>query len=389
MRSAKILLPSARDGARSPMKDRSGDPAVGQSWQRIRLFVAGYLLMYPLPWITRPPTAAGVVASALGCAVFLPLYFHGYGQKGWRRLGYAAAFLAIGLALQPYGGMWMVFPVYACAQAGFSRPLHIAAIGLFGVLVIMAIACRMLGVDLDELLFGELICAIIGACTVFFAVINERNEALQRSREDARQLAVVAERERIARDLHDVLGHTLTLVAVKADLAAKLIERDPAAARREIREIHESARGALADVRAALSGMRSTTLATELDQARRALGSAGIDCAATTAAVPLPPRIDVAMGYVLREATTNVIRHSAARRCRIDLQFDSDAVRLQVQDDGKGGGITPGHGVKGMQQRLAAVGGTLTIGTATDADAALALPGTRLLAQVPLGDEDA
>jgi two-component system sensor histidine kinase DesK len=362
------------------------DSTVRLSWQRIRLFVAGYLFMYPLPWIAHAPTPRGLLWSALGIAVFLPLYFHGYGQSGWRRLAYAWIFLGIGILLQPYGGMWMVFPVYACAQAGFSRPLRIAATGLASVLAGLALLSRLLGVDWDDLLFGELICVIVGFCAVFMATINSRNDALARSREEARQLAVVAERERIARDLHDVLGHTLTLIAVKADLARKLMERDADAARREVEEIHQSARSALADVRAAVSGMRSTTLATELEQARRALASAGIACTGAAAPATLPPRVDVALGYVLREATTNVIRHSAARSCRIELQLDGQAVRLQVQDDGHGGapggGITPGHGLKGMQQRLAAVGGTLSF------EAPQPAPGGMCLrARVPLGEE--
>ncbi len=334
-----------------------------------------YLLMYPLPWINHPPAAAAVAASGLGIGLFLALYFRSYGVRSWRRLPYAFAMLAIGLALRSCGGIWTVFAVYAASTAGFVRPARIGIGGVTGVLVCVAAFGLALQVSPWDWGPGVFFGAIVGVGAIFIATINERNAEVAAAREAARHLAVVAERERIARDLHDLLGHTLTLVAVKADLARKLIDRDPPAARRELDEIHASARAALADVRAAVSGMRSTTLAAELSEARRALETAGITVASETAAEPLPPLIETALAYVIREATTNVIRHSGARHCKITLARQGGEAALEIRDDGHGGGVVEGHGVTGMRQRLAAIRGALELRGDS---------GMRVLARVPI-----
>jgi two-component system sensor histidine kinase DesK len=359
------------------------DPGTANSWRYIRRIVLAYLLMYPLPWIAQAPDARDLLASAVGIAVFVPLFFRGYGCAGWTRLAYSAAYVALGLALAPCGGLWTIFIVYACAQAGYSRPPRIAAAGLAAILAAFPALAWAAGRPWTEWVFGELIGAIIGLCCAFGAALHERNRALAEAREQLRQLAVGAERERIARDLHDVLGHTLTLIAVKADLARRLLERDPAGAQREIDEIHQSARGALAEVRAALTGVRAATLADELEQARRALQSAGIGLAAPQPLPALPPRVDVTLGYVLREATTNVIRHSAARHCEVRLDERDGAVHLQVRDDGRGGALEGGNGLRGMRQRLAAVGGALSVQSAPPPH------GVCLVARVPLAPETA
>jgi two-component system sensor histidine kinase DesK len=345
--------------------------------RRFRLLTLAYLLMYPVPWLQARPTASSVAASAAGIALFVPLYFYGYGLPGWRRLWVVAAVFALGFALAPCGGVWSVFVVYAASLAGFSRPAPARITGFCAVLA-GTVACGLaLRLSPWEWGSGLFFATLIGMGSVFAATMNESNEALARARDDARHLAILAERERIARDLHDVLGHTLTLVAVKADLARKLMERDPSAARREVAEIHAAARAALGEVRAAVTGMRSTTLAAELSDARRALESAGIAVESATPLEPLPPLIETALAYVIREAATNVIRHSGAQRCRITLRRVGGDAALEIQDDGCGGDVTEGNGVTGMRQRLAAFRGALRVsGTA----------GMLIEARVPLND---
>jgi two-component system, NarL family, sensor histidine kinase DesK len=340
-------------------EDGSGE--ILRTRRRLRVLVLAYLLIYPVPWLFHLPSTAALLGSIAGLAVFLPLYFFSYRVQGARKLLIAAAMLAIGLALEPCRGIWGVFAVYAAASVGNARPPRIAAIGVAGVVAVTALFSIALHLDPMDWGWSAFFAATLGTATIFSSALNLRNEQLAQAREDVRQYAVIAERERIARDLHDVLGHTLTLVAVKADLARKLIERDPEAARREIDEIHRAARASLGEVRAAVTGMRSTTLAAELLEARRALESAGISVESATPAEPLPPLVETALAYVIREAATNVVRHSGAHHCRIMLTREAGVARLAIHDDGRGGALIEGHGLAGMRQRLAAIRGALEV----------------------------
>ncbi len=329
--------------------------------RRLQFLFLAYLLMYPLPWLQQRPTSGDLAASALGIAAFLVLYFRGYWRQGWTRVAYGLGILGIGFALHGCGGVWSVFAVYAASMAGFTRPGRTAGIGVIVVLSLIAGFGFAAGLSPWEWGPGVFFGTIVGIAGIFIGAIGERNAALAASREESRQLAVLAERERIARDLHDVLGHTLTLVAVKADLARRLLDADPGGARREIEEIHASARAALGEVRIAVSGMRSTTLAAELSAARQALETAGIAVDSETTSEPLPPLVETALAFVIREAATNVIRHSGARRCRITLAREGQEAALEIRDDGHGGGVVEGHGLAGMRQRLAAIRGALEL----------------------------
>jgi two-component system sensor histidine kinase DesK len=353
--------------------------AKDKAQRRLRLLTLAYLLMYPVPWFVRQPGPgfAAIGASVLGVAVFLALYFYGYFIRGWSRLPVAAAILGIGFSLSAYGGMWNVFIIYAASLAGFGRPRNVGIVGVGGVLAVTLLMGLALGSSPWDYGIGIFFGGILGVAGIFLAEMNARNEELAQAREETRQFAILAERERIARDLHDVLGHTLTLVAVKADLARKLLERDPAGAAREIDEIHQSARAALTEVRSAVTGMRSTTLAAELAAARRSLESAGISVASDTTTEPLPPLIETALAYVIREAATNVIRHSGAKHCRITLARQGDRACLAIEDDGRGGAVVEGNGVTGIRERLATIRGALDVSGAA---------GMRLEASVPLGE---
>jgi two-component system sensor histidine kinase DesK len=352
---------------------------VDRSWlgRNLEYLFLAYLLLYPLPWLWgRAPTAIEVAAFALGVAVFLPLYFASHRVAGRLQLACVAGVLLVGFALQPFNGVWSVFAVYSAAMAAYLRPFRRAVYVLVGIglaVVAFALALRLPAFEWGPAVFFG---ALVGVSSLYQARVEAANRELAASREEARRLAVVAERERIARDLHDVLGHTLTVVAVKADLAGKLVERDPAAARREIEEIRTTARRALADLRAAVTGMRSATLAAELAGAREALASAGIAHEVSAASGPLPAAVETALAYVLREAVTNVVRHAEASQCRIALTRAGDEALLEVRDDGRGGARPEGNGIAGMRLRLAPLGGRLEM----DGSAA----GTRVLARVPL-----
>ncbi|MEL6187794.1 MAG: histidine kinase, partial [Myxococcota bacterium] len=190
------------------------------------------------------------------------------------------------------------------------------------------------------------------------------------------RLATLAERERIARDMHDLLGHQLSVVAVKADLAAKLIGSDPEAARAELRDIQGMTREALHEVRLAVDGMKQASLTGELERAERALQASNVELEKTVQVKTLPPHLERGVALVLREAVTNVIRHAGAARCRVTLRWvQEEALELEVRDDGTGGGGREGHGVQGMRERVRELGGGLALEQGPN--------GTRLLATFP------
>jgi two-component system sensor histidine kinase DesK len=185
---------------------------------------------------------------------------------------------------------------------------------------------------------------------------------LQRAEQRVSTLSVAAERERIARDLHDILGHSLTAISIKAGLAARLVDLDPAAAKAQIAEIEQVSRQALADVRTTASGMHEVRLATEIASARAVLLAAGIESRMPSALPPLSDHASELLGYVVREAVTNVVRHSQAGVCTVAVE----PAAVEVRDDGRGlpTGVRSGSGLVGLRSRVEAAGGTLWVGAA-------------------------
>ena len=202
---------------------------------------------------------------------------------------------------------------------------------------------------------------LIGGLSVIFTEIGRKQTTLRRAaEEESRRLAVVAERERIGRDLHDVLGHTLTVITLKAELASKLLPLDPARSRDEIRDVVRISRDALAEVRRAVAGIRSAALAEEVRHARRALEAAGVESEFQIAPVPLGGQEEHARALAVREAITNVIRHARAQRCVVRLDGDDVRTRLEVEDDGVGGRAPEGSGLSGMRERVLGLGGEMS-----------------------------
>jgi two-component system, NarL family, sensor histidine kinase DesK len=204
----------------------------------------------------------------------------------------------------------------------------------------------------------------IGAMMAAFGNAIRTNRELRGAREELARLAVSEERLRIARDLHDLLGHTLSLIALKSELAAKLLPGDPARARDEITEVQQVTRQALTEVREAVHGYRRLAFADALDGARAALSAAGIDCRVETSAPDLPGDVESVLAWAVREAATNVVRHSGARACAITLSGDDRAVELRVDDDGAGAvnGAAGGTGLAGLAERARPLHGTLEAG---------------------------
>jgi two-component system sensor histidine kinase DesK len=326
-----------------------------------RFIWLAYLALYYAPWLGERPSLQAVVAGLAGTLVFLGVYTHGTLTKR-APLAHAAASAAIGFALSPFGGAWSVFNVYGASFAARMRPRSRAMTALVGLQLALAafglLTRQVWPAWVSGIFFGSL----IGFAVLWQSELEEKNRQLEEAQAEVRALATMAERERIARDLHDLLGHTLTVVAVKAELAQRLCDRDIAAARREMQELAATARLALGEVRAAVTGMAGASLTVEIDRAERALAAAGVRVQVRNDVACGDSRREAVITMALREAVTNVIRHAHAKVCTIGVESTPDGeLRLSVADDGRGGTVAEGSGLLGMRSRLAAAGGTLRI----------------------------
>jgi two-component system sensor histidine kinase DesK len=194
------------------------------------------------------------------------------------------------------------------------------------------------------------------------------------AQDEIEHLARIAERERIARDLHDVLGHTLSLIILKSELASKVADTNPARAVAEIRDVEAISREALAQVRAAVKGYRSTGLENELIHAEQTLETAGIHVETSIDRPSLPLAHEGVLALALREAVTNVVRHAHATSCRVRLEKTGSWCEMEIADDGRGGEAPEGSGLSGMRTRVEALGGTLLRETGRGTSLKIRLP---------------
>jgi len=299
--------------------------------------------------------------DGLGAAIFLYLYFGLFLLVNPRALAHVVGMMVLGVLFQPINHGACTFFIFAAVMLPFCVETQAAAIvGLLTIGATGLVEGLLLHIYSWQLFYMTLFPMIIGAGNTFFAERNRMNRRLRKANEEIENLAKVAERERIARDLHDVLGHTLSVITLKSELAGKLIERDPERARKEIGEVENISRQALSDVRDAIRGYRSKGLVAELAQAKNTLETAGlaVQCDAATT-VKLPAVQESVLSMAVREAVTNVVRHAQASNCRMRLEQENGSCRLEIQDDGRGSSNGEGNGLRGMRERVEMLGGTV------------------------------
>lgn len=281
---------------------------------------------------------------------------------------HALAMVALSFALLPWYPSGMSYFIFGCVMLRTWRTASLRDYLLvLGALCTAFVALALwIGYPWQALVWLPVVTVIVALVVQAEHVGQRKDAALRLSHDEVRRLAAVAERERIGRDLHDLLGHTLSLVALKSDLAARLVERDPVAARSEIDAVSRVARDALAQVRSAVSGIRSAGIAAELASAKLLLECDGVALRhdwneSGMAGAALPPRVENALALVVREAVTNVQRHADAGQADVVLRSEGDGVVLRISDDGRGGALTPGNGLAGMRERVEALGGRLQV----------------------------
>jgi two-component system, NarL family, sensor histidine kinase DesK len=290
---------------------------------------------------------------------FLALYFRGFWVEGRALLAVTFAIVALGAITAPRNPGASCFFIFGAAFLGdVGRP----AVAVRWLLVILGlVVVETVAFDLTPAFSipAFVISILVGGSNIHFCEMRRKDRALIKAHEAAQHLATIVERERIARDLHDLLGHTLSTIVLKAELASKVGDRDPGRALREIRDVERISRTALAEVRQAVYSYRGERLESEMATARTALDAAGVTLVADVPALTLTTEQERTLALALREAVTNVIRHARARTCRVTLIREPQQLRLHVEDDGVGGGGSEGAGLSGMRARVAALGGTL------------------------------
>jgi two-component system sensor histidine kinase DesK len=335
---------------------------------------APYIWIVYLVFVFLGPVFAGIgdapavwIWSVLAVTAFLPLYRWAYWTAGWRQVLVVAAMCGLGAALAGVNIGANTFFIFAAYFAGRAHPrsfvaaLHVGAV---------ATALLLTAVFVEPVVYfwapGALGVLVVGALGVLETQRSRYGASLRLARAEVEALARIAERDRIARDLHDLLGHSLSVVALKSELAQRLVDKDLERVRVELGDVRDVARQALTEVRTAVRGYKAGSgagLRHELDNASRSLRAAEIEPDVDGGPEVIADRLDAehegVLALALREAVTNVLRHAGASRCRISFVAEGDHYGLDVHDDGRGFGGRFGYGLQSMRERVRSIGGTL------------------------------
>ena len=295
-------------------------------------------------------------------AAFLILYFL-VGELTGRRqtVAFVLFFLIVFLYYPLNQDAYVIFVYPFAVLCLFLTRLRTLFLVLIAMMAGVVVETRYLGrpfATAESVLFY---CVIFGLSNFAFAQQARTNSLLERANSEIERLSQEAERERIARDLHDLLGHTLTVITVKLDLARRLLSHDSDRARNEIVEAEQTARNALAEVREAVSGYRAEGLDAEISRARRSLLSADVKLTTTLAPVNLSSSQVNVLCLALREAVTNIVRHAHATVCHVALLEKDRTIHFTIEDNGLGGQIREGNGLRGMRERVQSMAGAVKL----------------------------
>jgi two-component system sensor histidine kinase DesK len=388
-------------------------PGTGSHW---RWFFSGVWLIYLIQpvidlfhhggalWI-----AGGLAITAAFCVIYLPLLMYHEDRPRLAVAGLVTIATLAGLACVVYGSGWTPLWIYVSAATGIVLT-SVAGRGRAFLAVLAVGAAYLFFAWISHLGVGTTLAVLLPVVLIGLAMIGFRMQLtmmheLAQARGTVAKLATNEERLRLARDMHDLTGQSLSMITLKSELAAKHLAKLPSSAERdavltELGDIGRVSRQTLHDIREAVSGYRRPTLAIEVITARNALEAAGIglddDPELTLRSGTFDPDTEAVLAWCLREAVTNVIRHSRARHCRIRLLERPGEFSLEVTDDGHGfvgphdqdpaspeyrpdsPDSSTGSGLRGVSERLSAVGGSLSLGPATPGH------GFRLIATVPV-----
>jgi two-component system sensor histidine kinase DesK len=409
MRRASGLPPDGRADAVPPGAAAGSTPltddvetqtdAFTRGRRQVLRVIISFFLVAPFFSQPRPsPAQIAFLAPATAALILLVcIYIVGNARpmRGYRALVFTVVIMALAISILAVGGLnWIGAIFIGGAAAG-----RLAGSGRRAAVAAIAGAAAAIGVGLaNGVNYGAALELTLGpVLAAFFAYTASRRIELvgnlRETRAELARMAVADERLRIARDLHDLLGHSLSLITIKAELAGRVIGADPDRAAREIADLETVARRSLGEVRAAVTSYRQPSLAGELAAARQMLAAAGMDCEVhAPASFDLAPEAEGLLAWTVREGATNVVRHSGARTVTITVAVAADAVTAEVADDGVGPGLgadqhgtashgsgPPGSGLAGLAERARTAGAEISAGEGPGGK------GFRLLVRVPAG----
>lgn len=361
----------------SAIRERSGHRSGFPEW----LYLGFLLFLFVGPLFNPDAGAIDWIIATVTAIVSAAIYLVALQQRRLR-MHAAVALLVVGVASTWLGTAAMgVVPIYSAALvAGFvTRRALVWRLGIITVLTLAAMVLSPIPPPFVFLAFGPALPLIwlIGFSVEADVGLSRETTSLRAENARVRYLATVTERERIARDLHDLAGQSLTAIALRSQLVQRIAETDPARAIEEAAAIEATARETLASVRETVAGWQQVVLTDELDKATTALKAAGVQPIIEGEwQRDLAPSVETVLALALREAVTNVVRHADARSCRIRLSGGDEEVALLVSDDGNGARNPEGSGLRGMRERVMAAGGRLEFVTEG---------GTSLLVTIPVG----
>ncbi len=358
-------------------------PLAGRARALIRRQPYHLLLPFTSVWLIKPyyqGTRLDWVALAIAWPLFLALYALAHSQPQSQSRSVSTAALAglgaLGAAYVPLNPEASgIFAFVAAILAARHLPLPVLSRYWLAINLLLLAEVLVFHLNLWTWLGGGSGAILFSLSVLLHVRERETNFQLRLAQDQVARLARLGERERITRDLHDVLGHTLSLIAIKSELAQKRFHADPAATLAEAQQIESIARQALVRVREAIHGYASPSFSGEVDRIAAALRSVGIKVQCDICEVPMTPMHESVFAMILEEAVTNILRHAHAGCCRIQLLSVGAAVQLLVEDDGRGSPDYEGFGLRGMRERLRLLGGSLQV---------QANHGTQLQASLPL-----
>jgi len=321
-----------------------------------------FSFFYFIPMVQNSYTWLEYVTQLVGYGVFVSLYLmcRRYPERG---LIYIAQIAILTFAISFINGASYSLVWYGAYYAGYIYTWKKASLVTFGLTMVLLATSLVTEIPFRIFLpYGVLPCISLAAYGMFDRKIRMEEIYRKKKNEQVEQLATIAERERLARDMHDVLGHNLTALGLKAQVAVKLGRSgDMTAALAEIEEVSRLASGALGDVRQAISEYKMRGFDDQLESLKRQLYSAGFDVTTDIADLTLDARREADLILVLTEAVTNIIRHSNGALATISLQKLKQKLQLTIADDGTRQGYTSGNGIQGMRERIQALGGEMTV----------------------------
>ena len=348
----------------------------------IWLVFLGFWVIEPVPG-PRAVHQVGLVSRRSRSLPFLLLAGAFRGRRRARRFWVLAMFL-LGMIYVPINqSAWGIYIFIAASLPEVSESTN-TVIGLL-LLQCGAIIAQSWSFHLSAWTWsmGLGFTLLVGMNRLRMEQKHRADAKLRMAHEEIEQLAKTAERERIARDMHDILGHSLSLIVLKSELAGRLLGSQPTRAALEIAEIETTARQALAEVRKTISGYRSEGFASELTRAAQVLETAGVRLTRPATAPHLTPRHEATLSLVLREAVTNIVRHAGARECSIEVSTAEDRTQLVIADDGRGDIRQEGNGLRGMRERVQESGGSLSLESSRGTRLQIELPQLKASASFP------